>query len=296
MGLIDKIPAMAVIQAEGCSPMVQAFKAGKSVADPVIPETRMAILSTGDPGKTYTYLWKLIQQFGGTMESVSDGEAFTAMKVVAKLDGLGVEPATAVAFAGLQKMLKEGIINKNSTVVFNCTRHTFSVEKHVLGGQWGVDLELGELERPTTLREGLQAALEHLDEKTTTVLIIDDNPDDAHLIRRILESRKSYRVFHTNDSWDGLAQARQRLPDLIVLDLMMPQLDGFGVLEELKLDKRTRHIPIIVVSAKDISVAERKQLEGQIEALYQKGSLPPRKFAEQVIAVIEGKSANEGES
>jgi len=147
-----------------------------------------------------------------------------------------------------------------------------------------------------TLREGLQAALEHLDEKTTTVLIIDDNPDDAHLIRRILESRKSYRVFHTNDSWDGLAQARQRLPDLIVLDLMMPQLDGFGVLEELKLDKRTRHIPIIVVSAKDISVAERKQLEGQIEALYQKGSLPPRKFAEQVIEVIEGKSANKGES
>jgi threonine synthase len=296
MGLIDKIPAMAVIQAEGCSPMVQAFKAGKSVADPVIPETRIAILSTGDPGKTYTYLWKLIQQFGGTMESVSDGEAFTAMKVVAKLDGLAVEPAAAVAFAGLQKMLKEGIINKNSTVILNCTGHTFPVEKHVLGDQWGVDLDLEESELPTTLREGLQAALEHLDEKTTTVLIIDDNPDDAHLIRRILESRKSYRVFHSNDSWDGLAQARQRLPDLIVLDLMMPQLDGFGVLEELKLDKRTRHIPIIVVSAKDISADERKQLEGQIEALYQKGSLPPRKFAEQVIEVIEGKSANKGES
>jgi threonine synthase len=54
MGLIDRVPALAVIQAEGCSPMVQAFKAGRDVADPITPETRIAILSTGDPGKAPT--------------------------------------------------------------------------------------------------------------------------------------------------------------------------------------------------------------------------------------------------
>ncbi len=63
MGLIDKIPKLAVIQAEGCSPMVQAFKAGKDTAEPVIPDTRIIILSTGDPGKSYTYLWNLAQQY-----------------------------------------------------------------------------------------------------------------------------------------------------------------------------------------------------------------------------------------
>ena len=83
--------------------------------------------------------------------------------------------------------------------------------------------------------------------------------------------------------------ARQKLPDLIVTDLTMPGIDGFGLVEELKLDPRTKDIPIVVVSAKDITAEERKRLNGHIEAVYQKGSLPPRKFVDQVIHVIEDK-------
>jgi len=78
MGLIDRVPKLGVIQAEGCAPMVTAFKAGKDVAEAVIPDTHIIVLSTGDPGKSYTYLWNLTQQYGGTMESVSDAEAFSA--------------------------------------------------------------------------------------------------------------------------------------------------------------------------------------------------------------------------
>ena len=64
--------------------MVQAFKAGRDVADAVVPSTRIIILSTGDPGKAYTYLWNLTQSFGGLMESVTDAEAFGAMRALAK--------------------------------------------------------------------------------------------------------------------------------------------------------------------------------------------------------------------
>ena len=84
MGLIERIPKLAVIQAEGCSPMVQAFRAGSDTATAVIPDTRIIILSTGDPGKTYTYLWNLTRRYGGTMESVSDSEAFAAMRALAR--------------------------------------------------------------------------------------------------------------------------------------------------------------------------------------------------------------------
>ncbi|RPH60971.1 MAG: pyridoxal-phosphate dependent enzyme, partial [Chloroflexi bacterium] len=119
MGLIDRIPKLAVIQAEGCAPMVHAFKAGKDVAEPVIPDTRIIILSTGDPGKAYTYLWNLMRQYGGVMESVSDLEAYTAMRNLAKSEGMAVEPATAVAFAGLEKMMRNGQIGKDETVVVN---------------------------------------------------------------------------------------------------------------------------------------------------------------------------------
>ena len=289
MGLIERVPKLAVIQAEGCSPMVQAFKAGKDVAASVVPDTRIIILSTGDPGKSYTYLWNLTQKFGGVMDSVTDAEAFAAMRSLAKSEGMAVEPATAVAFAGLEKMLRGKVIGKDETVVVNCTGHTFPVEKHVLEDQFAVDVHLSETQAPAP-REGLQAALENLDEKTTTVLLIDDNPDDALLIRRLLEGKKSYRVLHAKDGWEGLALARQSLPDLIVSDLTMPGIDGFGLVEELKLDPRTKDIPIVVVSAKDITIEERKRLSGHIEAVYQKGSLPPRKFVDQVIHTIEDKN------
>jgi threonine synthase len=288
MGLINKIPKIAVIQAEGCSPMVKAFKAGSDVAEAVVPDTRIIILSTGDPGKSYTYLWNIIQAHGGTMESVTDAEAFAAMRALAKSEGMAVEPATSVAFAGLEKMLKEKKIGLDETVVVNCTGHTFPVEKHVLGDQWAVDVHLSTDQSPAP-REGLQAALENLDEKTTSVLLIDDNADDALLIRRLLEGRKNYRMHHAKDGWEGLAMARQILPDLIVSDLTMPGIDGFGLVEELKLDPRTRDIPVVVVSAKDITPEERKRLNGHIEAVYQKGSLPARKFVDQVIHVIEEK-------
>ncbi len=294
MGLIHRIPKLAVIQAEGCSPMVRAFKDGKDTAEPVIPDTRIIILSTGDPGKSYTYLWNLTQQFGGTMESVTDLEAYSAMRSLAKSEGMAVEPATAVAFAGLEKMLKNGAIRPDERIVVNCTGHTFPVEKHVLEDQFAVDVHLSEDQTPAP-REGLQAALENLDEKATTVLLVDDNEDDALLIRRLLEARKTYRVYHARDGWEGLALARQKIPDLVVSDLMMPGIDGFGLVEELKLDPRTKNIPIVVVSAKDISPEERKRLNGHIEALYQKGSLSTRKFVDQVIQVIADKSAEQGE-
>ena len=293
MGLIDRIPKIAIMQSEGCAPMVNAFKAGKDVAEAVIPETNIIILSTGDPGKAYTYLWNLSQEFGGVMESVSDAEAFAAMRALAKSEGMAVEPATSVAFAGLEKLIRNGTIKTDEKVVVNCTGHTFPVEKHVLGDQWAVDVHLSN-DQTAAPREGLQAALENLDEKTTTVLLVDDNADDALLIRRLLEGRKTYRVYHAKDGWEGLAMARQKLPDLIVSDLTMPGIDGFGLVEELKLDPRTKNIPVVVVSAKDITSEERQRLNGHIEALYQKGSLPPRKFVDQVVQVIEEKVIEQG--
>jgi threonine synthase len=288
MGLINKIPSLAVVQVEGCSPMIKAFKAGKRIADPVIPKTRIAILTTGDPGASYSYLWDLIHKYGGTMVSVDDSEAFSTMRNLAKSEGLAVEPAAAVAFSGLEKLFATRIFRQNDVIVVNCTGHTFPVEKHVLGDQWGVDIEVED--KKTPIEDGLHAALEVLDEKTKSVLIIDDNPDDAHLIRRFLEARKSYRVYHSMDPREGIECAKQLLPGLIVLDLTMLGMDGFSVIEELKSNQQTKQIPVIVVSAKDITTQDKERLKGQIQALYQKGSLPPREFVEQVVNVIEKKS------
>jgi len=233
-----------------------------------------------------------VQRHGGAMESVTDAEAFDAMRALARAEGLAVEPSAAVAFAGAEKLIQQGLIHGDDRVVVNCSGHTFPVEKHILGDEWHVDLQLEENLQPAP-REGLHSALDCLDERTTSVLVVDDNPDDVMLIRRLLTAKKAYRIFQAADGAAGLAEARLRRPDLIVLDLTMPRLDGFSMLEQLKSEAATRHIQVIVVSARDITDAERQRLSGRVEALYQKGSLSPRAFVGQVVHMLDDKDRRE---
>ena len=122
------------------------------------------------------------------------------MRTLAKSEGMAVEPAAAVAFAGLEKIMRQRAHRPKRLVVVNCTGHTFPVEKHVILEEEMVDVSLSE-SQASVPREGLQAALENLDERTTSVLIVDDNEDDALLIRRLLAGRKAYRIFHARDGW-----------------------------------------------------------------------------------------------
>lgn len=275
MGVIDKMPKLALIQAEGCAPMANSFRAGLETAEPVaVPRTHIATLSTGQPGRVYTLLRKYLLKYGGVMESVSDDEAFRAMHVAAKMEGMAMEPAAAVAFAGVFKLVRMGIIAPDDVVVINATGHTIPVEREILGDGWAKvlagDATTGAVPQPQS--EGLVAALERLDERVRSVAIVEDNPDAARLIRRILQARGSYTIYEANDGARGFELARKHQPDLIMLDLMMPEMDGFQFLDALRADEHTRHIPVIVITAKELTRDERERLKGQINGLLQKGS------------------------
>ncbi len=83
------------------------------------------------------------------------------------------------------------------------------------------------------------------------VLVIDDEPDVRWLIRMSLE-RVGHEVIDAEDGLRGIAVAMKQRPDIIVLDLMMPVMDGYGVLAELAKDPRTASVPVVVLSAKAI--------------------------------------------
>jgi len=116
------------------------------------------------------------------------------------------------------------------------------------------------------------AALERLDERVRRIAIIEDSPDAARLIRRILQARGNYTIDEANNGVAGLALVREHLPDLIMLDLMMPEMDGFQLLDHLRADETTRKIPVIVITAKELTREDRERLSGQVEGLLQKGS------------------------
>lgn len=280
MGLIDKMPRLGIIQAAGCAPMVQAYAAGKLKADPVVPKTLITVLATGDPGYSYVVLREAVASAGGAMIAIEDGETFAAMRRLASKAGLSVEPATAVAFAGLEKMLSEGIIQPGETVVVNGSGHTFPAESHVLGDQYLLNLELD------THEEGLGGALRKLDEQITTILVADDNANDRRLISRLLRAHKNYRILEAVNGLEALKLAEDNPPDLIVTDLTMPEMDGFTLLERLKHNAVTAGIPVVVVSAKSLTPDDKAMLEALSGSVWEKGGFNARQLVDHIVAAL----------
>lgn len=288
LGLADKVPSIGIVQSSGCAPMVNAFKAGQSIATPVEhPQTVIATLSTGRPGRSYELLWALTQKYGGAAESASDEEAFEALRLLARVDGLSVEPATAVTFAGLFKMVRNGTLHPDDVVVVNCSGHTFPVETHILGEQWARQVDISQASKVMSLpEEGLLSALEQVDAAVKRIVVIEDNADAARLISRILRSRGQYQVEIASDGPSGIELVRRLRPDVIITDIMMPGMDGFQVLDVLKADPVLSQIPVIVLTAKELTPRERERLGGQIGALLQKGSFLDEELLQSIIGTL----------
>ena len=84
---------------------------------------------------------------------------------------------------------------------------------------------------------------------TWSVLVVDDEPMARTLLRLMLV-RAGFEVLEAEDGFDALDQIKQRLPDVMILDVMMPGMDGFAVCETLRNDDNTAELPVIMLSAK----------------------------------------------
>jgi two-component system, OmpR family, alkaline phosphatase synthesis response regulator PhoP len=92
------------------------------------------------------------------------------------------------------------------------------------------------------------------------VLVIDDEPD-VLLLCRVNLGHAGFEVLEAQDGEHGIADAVAERPDVIVLDLMLPRMDGFDVLRTLREDERTRRTPVLVLSAKAQRADRRRCLE-----------------------------------
>ncbi|MBI1881712.1 MAG: response regulator [Chloroflexi bacterium] len=132
-------------------------------------------------------------------------------------------------------------------------------------------------------------ALKHLEnqyKEHIKVLVIDDQAEDILLIRRILEAQSHYKIIEANDGKTGLELVQSVDPDLIILDLTMPEMDGFKVVEAIKGNETTRAIPIIIVTAKELTQSEHLALTGQVEVLLRKGIFTENELLEDVSRAL----------
>ena len=117
------------------------------------------------------------------------------------------------------------------------------------------------------------------------ILIIDDNVVDSDLLERLLaESR--YDVLHASTGEEGLAKAECELPDLIMLDLGLPGIDGFQVLDRLGKGTKTRSIPVIIHTARDLTPDESKRLQEDSHRVFLKNPLEPNRMLEEIGALL----------
>jgi GAF domain-containing protein/CheY-like chemotaxis protein len=140
------------------------------------------------------------------------------------------------------------------------------------------------------MEEELVAALErldHRDEGLHRVLIVDDHAGDRNLLRRMIESQHGYEVIEATGGQEAIDMVPQLQPSIIILDLMMPEVDGFAVLESVKANKDTRSIPVIVVTAKTLTQEERDALNNGVKALLQKGIFEQQELLADVAMALE---------
>lgn len=137
----------------------------------------------------------------------------------------------------------------------------------------------------------LRTTVAQLVRKNASIVVIDDDHNQLEIIETCLNRAGSYRVHTANSGAKGWEAIIQQRPDLIILDLMMPEIDGFTILKRLEKDPHTRHIPVVVLSAKDLNIQERAYLAQRVKALLAKGETSPERLLARVMELLNARNA-----
>ncbi|HEU4839793.1 MAG TPA: response regulator [Ilumatobacteraceae bacterium] len=125
------------------------------------------------------------------------------------------------------------------------------------------------------------------DERRSRVLVVEDDEDLARVLATSLEQR-GLRVLVAPTAAAATRLSRTFLPDLIVLDIVLPDGDGFAVVEQLRHDGRLAAVPLVVYTARDLSAEDRERLTlGETEVLF-KSRVTPEAFERKVLALLDG--------
>jgi CheY-like chemotaxis protein len=127
------------------------------------------------------------------------------------------------------------------------------------------------------------------------VLIIDDEEVARYTFKKLLAGTR-YTVIEAADGPEGLRRVREEGPQVIFLDLIMPEMDGFEVLHELKADPATRGIPVIIYTGKELEEERRRLAEGALTILSKATTSREEAIAQirEALAVMARRQEDEG--
>ncbi len=131
------------------------------------------------------------------------------------------------------------------------------------------------------------------DKELHTVLIVDDDTSARDLMTKAVQ-RAGWKSIQAINGVDAINKMNSFTPSIILLDLLMPEMDGFGVISTLQTDNRLRNIPIIVVTAKELTAEERMMLAKHTNVLLQKGTYTHKKLVSTICEQIKNLTETKG--
>ncbi len=135
-------------------------------------------------------------------------------------------------------------------------------------------------------RDALYNTVRQLVAGKAHILLVDDDADVRETLTTYLGAVHQYHITAVEDGQQALEQMERTLPDLLILDLMMPRMDGFAVLEEMSRSEQLHAVPVIVLTAHDPSAGEREYLAQRVRTILTKASAPPETVLKQVRALL----------
>ena len=136
--------------------------------------------------------------------------------------------------------------------------------------------------------EQLKAILQkyRFEQTNHLAMIVDDDYCNRKLLRDIL-AKEEVEIVEAENGAKALEMIKLRKPDLLLLDLMMPEIDGFEVIKRLEQNPQWQNIPIIIITCKDLTLEERKLLNARVEIILQKGAYKKQALLQQIHSLLE---------
>jgi PAS domain S-box-containing protein len=136
-------------------------------------------------------------------------------------------------------------------------------------------------------RDRLLAVLQKYQGKKSSglVLVVEDDAASREMLCRLLE-REGWQVQAAENGSLALESLQFNLPSLILLDLMMPEMDGFGFIQELQKHPQWQSIPVVVITAKDLTLLDRQQLSDRVQSIHQKGGFDRESLLKEIEKYI----------
>ncbi len=260
-----------------------AAKPAKIAGPPPVLVGKRRILIIDDDPEIHTLIMETLKGTGSEFLRATDGEEGLRLAREARPDLilLDVRMPNKNGWEVLHD-LKANTITAGIPVVIMS-----SVDNKSLGFSLGAT---DYLVKPVN-REGLFDTLARLaiGPGSGYILVVDDDHESATVVKEALEV-KNFTVAVAHNGRQALQTIKQQVPRLIVLDLMMPVMDGFELLSHLRSEPVTKDIPIVILTAKDLTQQERAALDGKVQALFQKGQVS----LEQLINDVQNAIARPG--